>query len=137
MMPPGMLPPGENPPGATPPEGTPPGENLPPDRLPAEPFGIRSDAARRAGKVVAEAVMKRADKDKDGKISLDELLAAAESLFAECDKDKNGMLDDEELAAGINCSCLGRKDFGRRDEIPNDGPRGRPPRDAEKGEPKP
>lgn len=54
------------------------------------------------GLPVARTIMKRADTDKDGKLTLDEFVAAAETLFKELDKDKKGALDEAALAAGIN-----------------------------------
>jgi hypothetical protein len=54
------------------------------------------------GNVLASAVMKRADANKDGKVTLEELLTAAEALFKEADKGKKGTLDERALAAGIN-----------------------------------
>ncbi len=73
---------------------------------------------------IAAAVMKRADADKDGKLSLDELLAAAETVFKECDKDKSGTLDDEELPAAINLVMPPPPRFGP----PGQNPEGGPPR---------
>ena len=52
--------------------------------------------------MLASAIVKRADADKDGKITPEKFIAAAEALFKECDKDKNGSLDEGEIAAGIN-----------------------------------
>jgi spore coat protein CotH/Ca2+-binding EF-hand superfamily protein len=54
------------------------------------------------GTALASAIVKRADADKDGKVTLDELVAAAEALFKEIDKDKKGTLDEPALAAAIN-----------------------------------
>jgi spore coat protein H len=64
------------------------------------PGGFPFDAG--PGRMLAHAVIQRADVDKDGKVTLEEFLAAAESLFAECDKDKNRALDEQEIATGIN-----------------------------------
>src|SRR5262249_44046053 len=54
------------------------------------------------GTAVAGAIMKRADKDKDGKLTLDEFLAAATQLFKDADKDGKGTVDEKQLAAAIN-----------------------------------
>jgi spore coat protein H len=54
------------------------------------------------GAMLAGSIMKRADTNKDGKVTVDELVAAAETLFKECDKDKKGTLSEKEIAAGIN-----------------------------------
>jgi enterochelin esterase-like enzyme len=54
------------------------------------------------GKALATAIMKRADTDKDGKLTFDEFLAAAKELFKEADKDSKGTVDEQQLAAAIN-----------------------------------
>src|SRR5437660_732363 len=53
------------------------------------------------GNVLANNIVKRADADKDGKITLDELLKATETLFKEGDKNKDGKLDEAELGSAI------------------------------------
>jgi enterochelin esterase-like enzyme len=53
------------------------------------------------GAFLAAAVMKRADADKDGKLTEEELVAAARELFKEIDKDKKGSVDEKQLAEGI------------------------------------
>ena len=63
------------------------------------PMGMPFSGGR--GRLVANAIVKRADRTADGKVTLAELLAAAASLFDECDKDKNKTLDEAELAAGL------------------------------------
>jgi enterochelin esterase-like enzyme len=50
---------------------------------------------------LAAAIMKRAQADKDGKISLEQFKAAAEALFKEIDKDKSGKVDEKQLADAI------------------------------------
>jgi enterochelin esterase-like enzyme len=55
-----------------------------------------------AGAALAGALVKRADADKDGKVTLDEFLAAARQLFKECDKGGKGAVDERQLAEGIN-----------------------------------
>ena len=77
------------------------------------------------GTFLAAAVFRRADADKDGKVTLEELLAAAEALFKECDKDKTGRLDEKGVAAGINLLFPAPPAFGP----PGGGPR--PPGPAE------
>ncbi len=53
------------------------------------------------GAPLAAAIVKRANADRDGRVTLDGLVAAAEALFKEVDKDKKGKLDEAALAAGI------------------------------------
>ncbi len=50
---------------------------------------------------LTEAVMKRADANRDGKVSLEEFLAAAEAVFKEIDKDKTGKVSQKQLADAI------------------------------------
>jgi enterochelin esterase-like enzyme len=54
------------------------------------------------GTFLARAIIQQADADKDGKVSMEELVAAAKKFFKECDKDKKGKLDERQLAEGIN-----------------------------------
>jgi spore coat protein H len=83
------------------------------------------------GQALAGSIMKRADTNKDGKVSLDEFVAAAEILFMECDKDKKGKLDEPALAAGINM-LFPQPKFGP----PGFGPPGeKPPPDPKKDGP--
>jgi enterochelin esterase-like enzyme len=69
------------------------------------------------GAALAAALVKRADADKDGKVTLDELLAAAKELFKECDKDGKGSLDEKQIADAINrlapAPSFGPPGFGR------------------------
>jgi hypothetical protein len=53
------------------------------------------------GKLIAGEIFKRADTKKKGKVTLEELNAAADVLFKELDKDKTGKLDEAAIAAGI------------------------------------
>ncbi len=53
------------------------------------------------GTFLAGAIMKRADANKHGQVTLDEFVAAAEALFREADQGKLGALDERALAAGI------------------------------------
>ena len=55
-----------------------------------------------AATAVASALMKRADTDKDGKVTLEELKAATEALFKEIDKDNVGKIDQKQLVEAIN-----------------------------------
>ncbi len=50
---------------------------------------------------LAAALMKRADKDKTGKVTREELIAAAGAIFDELDKDKTGKVDEKQLAEAI------------------------------------
>ncbi len=54
------------------------------------------------GTFLAGAIVKRADTDKNGKVSQEEWIAAAKELFRECDKDGKGTLDENQIAEGIN-----------------------------------
>jgi spore coat protein H len=54
------------------------------------------------GNVLAGPLLKRADANKKGKITLAELVTAAETLFKEADKDNKGTLDEAALAAAVN-----------------------------------
>src|SRR5262249_245814 len=54
------------------------------------------------GTSLAKSLFKRADANKDGKVTLEEFMKAAEVLFKESDKNKDGFLDEKEIADGIN-----------------------------------
>jgi enterochelin esterase-like enzyme len=54
------------------------------------------------GPALAEAIMKRADTDKNGKLSRAEFLAAAEAVFTEIDKDKKGELNQRQITEAVN-----------------------------------
>jgi outer membrane protein assembly factor BamB/Ca2+-binding EF-hand superfamily protein len=54
------------------------------------------------GTRIAGAIVKRAEPDKDGAVTLDKLTAAAEKLFKEVDKGKKGKLDEEAVASAVN-----------------------------------
>jgi spore coat protein CotH/Ca2+-binding EF-hand superfamily protein len=64
------------------------------------------------GNQLAGNIIKRADANRNGKVTLDELLAAAETFFKEADKDKNGTLDEKELTAAINLLAPPPPGFG-------------------------
>jgi enterochelin esterase-like enzyme len=64
------------------------------------------------GNILAPAIVRQADTDKDGKVTLEEFVAAAKKFFKECDKDNTGKLDEKQIAAGIN-RMLGRQRRGR------------------------
>ena len=66
----------------------------PPNSPPPGPFGF--------GNIVAGPIVKRADADKDGKVTLAQFVGAAEAVFREADKDSRGYLDVSAVAAGIN-----------------------------------
>lgn len=73
----------------------PPGFGPPPGGA-APPPGTGRTAGALAG-----AIIKRAE-TKDGKVTLEQFVAAAEALFKESDKEKTGKLNESALAAGIN-----------------------------------
>ncbi len=54
------------------------------------------------GQFLARPVLAAADKDKDGKLTKEEMNAAVKSLFAKLDKDHKGELNQDALAEGIN-----------------------------------
>lgn len=54
------------------------------------------------GNMLGESTLRRADQDKDGKVTLKELTAAADKLFADADKGKDGKLDETELGAAVS-----------------------------------
>ena len=65
-------------------------------QVPAQP----DDAARGGfdlGGLMGPAILKRADADRDGKLTSEELLAAAGAVFDEFDKGKGGKLDEDAL----------------------------------------
>lgn len=66
---------------------------------PGRPGGFRPPPL---GAAIAAAVMKTADTDKDGQVSLKEMLAAADQRFKEWDASKDGTLDLKELSDGIS-----------------------------------
>jgi enterochelin esterase-like enzyme len=55
-----------------------------------------------AAAILAGALVKRADTDKDGKVSREEFLAAAEAIFQELDKDKTGKVDEKQLTEALS-----------------------------------
>jgi enterochelin esterase-like enzyme len=64
------------------------------------------------GNVLASAIVRGADTDKDGKLTQEELVAAVKKFFKECDKDNKGALDEKQLAEGIN-RLLASRNTGR------------------------
>ena len=74
------------------------------NRITPRPPGFPAPApgAFGLGNVLAGPIVQRADANKDGKISLDEFVAAAEALFQEADKEKKGRLEQSSIAAAIN-----------------------------------
>jgi enterochelin esterase-like enzyme len=51
---------------------------------------------------LAAALVKKADADKDGKVTLEELKAATEEIFKELDKDKTGKVDQTQLIEAMS-----------------------------------
>ena len=70
------------------------------------------------GNLMAGTIMKRADANKDGKVSLDEFVHAAEALFKEADKDQKGHLEESSIAAGLNLLFAPPPGFGPKPEQP-------------------
>jgi cytochrome c556 len=70
--------------------------------FPPPPGGRLEGPDEGPGTFIAASIFKRADANKDGKVTEAELLAAAESLFKEVDRDKKGELDQAGVAAAIN-----------------------------------
>jgi hypothetical protein len=66
------------------------------------PNGFARPPGSGQGAVLAAAIFKRADIDKDRKLSKAEFLAAAEALFQEIDQDKTGQVDEKQLAVALN-----------------------------------
>lgn len=64
------------------------------------------------GALMAGSILKRADANKDGKVSLEEFVNAAEALFKEADKEKKGHLEESGLAAGLNLLFAPPPGFG-------------------------
>jgi spore coat protein CotH len=64
------------------------------------------------GNVISGSIMKRADANKDGKLSLDELTAAADAVFTEADKEKKGLLEESGVGAAISPLFAPRPGFG-------------------------
>jgi hypothetical protein len=83
------------------------------------------------GNFMAGPIVELADTDKDGKVTLDELVAAAEKLFDEFDKGKTGKLDETALGELLN-ALFPLPDFG-----PPGGNPGEPRKDEQKEEKKP
>jgi enterochelin esterase-like enzyme len=54
------------------------------------------------GSILAGPIVRGADADKDGKVTLDEMLDAARKFFKECDKENKGAIDEKQIAEGIN-----------------------------------
>ncbi len=70
------------------------------------------------GNFMAGSIIKRADANNDGKVSLDEFVNAAEALFKEADKDKKGHLEESGIAAGLNMLFAPPPGFGPKLEQP-------------------
>jgi spore coat protein H len=107
----GGPPPGGGP--GRPPGGGPGGPGRPGAPPPGGGFGM--------GNFYAGAIIRLADANKDGKVTLDELLAAAEKLFKEVDTSKDGKLNEKELGEGLNRLFAPPPGFGRP---PGGGPGG-------------
>lgn len=65
------------------------------------------------GGFLARPVLTAVDKDKDGKLSKDEMNAAIKTLFAKLDKDHKGELNQDALTEGINKLLPRPPGFGR------------------------
>lgn len=102
----------------------------------ARPGGFRPPSL---GTGIAAAVLRTADADKDGQVSLKEVLAAADKLFKEWDAGKDGTLDEKELIEGINRLMPPPQGFGPPPGAggpprPGEGTPGRVPPEAPKPE---
>ncbi len=85
------------------------------------PPGMGGPGGGGPGQQLARPALDVADLNKDGKLSPEEVQAAANVLFRKWDKDGNGALDEKEIEAGINSLVPGPQ-FGP----PGGGPPGRP-----------
>jgi spore coat protein CotH len=83
------------------------------------------------GMFLVRPVLDKTDKDKDGKLSKDEMSAAVKSLFAALDTDRKGELKQEALADGLNKLLPGP----RRPGGPPFGPGAAPPGERPQGGP--
>lgn len=54
------------------------------------------------GAILAGPIVRRADADKNGKVTEEELMAAVKDFFKECDKDGKGSLTERQIAEGID-----------------------------------
>lgn len=70
------------------------------------------------GNFLAGSIMKRADANKDGKVTLNEFVSAVETLFNDADKQKRGHLEESEIAAGINLLITPPPGFGPKEGPP-------------------
>jgi spore coat protein CotH len=95
----------DGPPGkeSGPPEkaARPPEKGGPPDKMFGPVAGGIGFRMGRPGSALAVEIFRRADKTKKGKVTLDDLTAAAEVLFTESDQNKDAKLDATELIAGL------------------------------------
>ncbi len=62
------------------------------------------------GPFLARAIIREADKDKDRRVSLEELASGAKAAFNEADEDKNGQLSQDELIGAISRLCRAREE---------------------------
>ncbi|MGH7169904.1 MAG: CotH kinase family protein, partial [Gemmataceae bacterium] len=76
------------------------------------------------GQFLVRPVLEAADKDKDGKLTKEEMNAAVKALFAKLDKDHKGELNQEVLAEGINKLMPRPRGFGGPGGRPGAGPGG-------------
>lgn len=81
----------------------------------------------RPGNLLAGEIVKRADVKKNGKVTLNELSAAAESVFKELDKDKSGKLEQSAIASAISQLFpkpgFGPGGFGKKRDPAKPGPK--------------
>jgi Ca2+-binding EF-hand superfamily protein len=71
-----------------------------------------------AGMMLVRPILDAADRDRDGKLSREEVIAAVKALFKALDKEDKGELDQKAVAAGLDKLLPGPRGF--------DGPRGGP-----------
>jgi Ca2+-binding EF-hand superfamily protein len=72
--------------------------------------GAGSDAAT----LWANAIVRDADTDRDGRVTLDELINLVDRLFCTADRDQNGTLDEREIIEALDqlAAPNGAADYG-------------------------
>lgn len=81
--------------------GLPPFPGNPPKGPKDGPGGAGGFGKFGPGNMFAGSILRRADSNKDGKVTLKELTAAAETAFKDADKNKDSLLDEKELGMAV------------------------------------